>query len=195
MTRLARVSLSFFAALLLATATRAEESPVSKPRENNLPTTPAPKPKRDRAISDGLASALAASMPKYNPPPKPKPEDENVDLRDVDKPRNTIIRLPKYTVQGDRPPVFRERDLYSPSNRTTLAMERYRGLNFGPFASLNRRYALAMYEEQERLDNMSDLNDTADAIGRADPEAGTYIRRATSETFMRSGDFGYKRPE
>jgi hypothetical protein len=195
MTRLARVSFSLFAAVLLATASQAEDSPVSKPRENNLPTTPAPKPKRDRAISDELASALAASRPKFNPPPKPKPEDENVDLREVDKPRNGIIRLPKYTVQGQRPPVFRERDLYSLSNRTSLAMERYRGLNFGPFSSLNRRYAVAMYEDQERLDNMADLNDTADAIGRADPEAGTYIRRATSETFMRSSDFGYKRPE
>lgn len=183
------------AAFALAAAAQAEEPAVFTERATPAPTTPPPKPKRDRPISNNLASTLAASMPKYNPPPKPRPEDQDVDLREVDKPRNSIIRLPKYTVLGQRPPVFRERDLYSLENRTSLGMKRYAGLNFGPFSSLNRRYALAMYQEEERLQNMADLNDTANAIGRGDAEAGTYIRRTTSETYMRSSDFGYSRAQ
>lgn len=153
------------------------------------------KPKRSRAISNSLAASLADSMPKYNPPPKPKAEeqeDEDVDLRDIDKPRNRIIRLPKYVVQEPKPPVFRERDLHSLANRTSLAMQRYAGLNFGPFSRLNRPIALAMYEEQERLNNMADLEDTARTVGVADKAAADYIRRESASTFMRTSEFGFQ---
>src|SRR4051812_3031645 len=64
---------------------------------------PAPTgPKRTRPISGEVAAALAAASPKYTPPapkPEPKPEAEQVDMRDVDKPKNGIVRLPKYIVQ------------------------------------------------------------------------------------------------
>ncbi|MCF7689921.1 MAG: hypothetical protein K9N01_16640, partial [Cephaloticoccus sp.] len=53
-------------------------------------------PKRHRAVSSGVAAALAAGRPKYDPP-KPvekKPEEDGVDMREIDKPRNQIIRLP-----------------------------------------------------------------------------------------------------
>ena len=50
---------------------------------------------------------------------------------------------------------------------------------------------MAMYEEDERLDNMSDLTETARDIGRVDPEAGSYIKRVTDETYMRNSGFGY----
>jgi hypothetical protein len=167
--------------------------PATKSVIEATPAEPAPvpeKPKRSRAISSDLASSLAQSMPKYNPPPKPPPEeetDEAVDLRDVDRPKNKIIRLPKYVVQEPKPAVFRERDIYSLKNRTGLAMQRYAGLNFGPFSKWNRPIALAMYQEQERLQNISDLKDTARTVSVDDKEAGTYIKRLTDETYMRSG--------
>lgn len=153
-------------------------------------------PKRERAISNNVAAQLAARMPKYNPPPKPKPEDEDVDLREVDKPRNNIIRLPKIVVQEARPPVFRERDIYTRQGLAELAMRRYlspthRLLNsfYVPFLTGSpEQYAMARYAEDERLANMSDLNDTADTIGRTDPREGAYIRRLADETYMRSGD-------
>ena len=129
-------------------------------------------------------------MPKYNPPPKPKPEeesDEAVDLREIDKPRNQIIRLPKYVIHEPKPPVFRERDLYSGSNRAGLALERNPGLKYVPFSSLNHAVAAAMYQEQERLDNIADLHDTARTVGVADKADGAYIKRITDETYMRSG--------
>lgn len=151
------------------------------------PATPAPRPKRDRPISDNLAASLAASMPKYNPPPKPKPEDEDVDLREVDKPKNSIIRLPKYTVREQKPPVFRERDIYSSQSQTDLALRRYAGLQFGPFSNLNRPVGLAMYQEQQRLNDMAELKDTARTVGTGDKAEGAYIKRLSDETFMRSG--------
>lgn len=163
--------------------------------ETESTTTTLAKSRHSRTMSDGLASALAQSMPKYNPPPKPSPDeatDEAVDLRDVDKPRNKIIRLPKYVVREPKPPVFRERDLYSAKNRADLSYARNPGLKFSPFSSLNRAVADAMYQEQERLDNIADLKDTARTVGIADKEDGAYIKRLTDETYMRSGgdDFG-----
>lgn len=153
------------------------------------------RPKRERAISDNVAAQLAARMPKYNPPPKPKPEDEDIDLREVDKPRNNIIRLPKIVVQEQRPPVFRERDIYTRQGLAELAMRRYltpthRMLNtfYIPFLTASpEEYALTRFAEEERLSNMSDLSDTADTIGRTNPREGAYIRRLSNETYMRSG--------
>jgi hypothetical protein len=152
------------------------------------------RPRRNRVVSDGLAASLAQTMPKYNPPPKPKPEeegDEPVDLRDVDKPRNKIIRLPKYVVQEPKPAVFRERDIYDKRNRTDLALSRYYGLNFGNVFGLNRPIALAMYQEEERLQNMAELRDTARTVGVASQEDSAYIKRVSDETFMRTSGFGY----
>jgi hypothetical protein len=161
-------------------------------------TTPPPQ-KKDRAISSGVASALAASMPKYNPPPKRDPADEDVDLRDVDKPRNGIIRLPKYTVREKKPPVFRERDIFTRGGLADLARSRYltatdRILNrvtLPLFGTSSEARAMAMYAEDERLNNMADLTNTAEDIGRADPADGAYIKRVTDQTYMRDSGFGY----
>lgn len=197
MARIARhlFVLSLLPALIAVSHAADAPAPLASEKSTATPTPP-PKPKRERAISSNLAATLAAGMPKYNPPPKPDPEDEDVDLREVDKPRNGIIRLPKIVVQEDRPPVFRERDIYTKGGLADLAMRRYvtpthRVLNRfyipGLMAS-PEQYAMARFAEDERLANMADMNDTADTVSRADPEKGAYIRRATSETFMRSGD-------
>lgn len=165
-------------------------------------TTPPPKPKKDRPVSNGLAATLAASMPKYNPPPKPNPEDEDVDLREVDKPRNGIIRLPKYTVQEKKPPVFRERDIFTTGGLADLARNRYltatdRILNrvtLPLFGSSQEARSMAMYAEDERLHNMSDLKDTAKDVSRTNAADGAYIKRVTDDTYMRSSGFGYESP-
>lgn len=200
MVRVVRLFLTTTLLAVCVAKTHGEDAPPSLASEQPATPAPPPRPKRDRPISNNLAATLAAGMPKYNPPPKPKPEeDENVDLREVDKPRNTIIRLPKIVVQ-ERPPVFRERDLYSREGLAGLAMRRYltpthRLLNnfYVPFLMASpEQYAMMRYAEDERLANMSDLNDTADTISRVDAKEGAYIRRTTSETFMRSSDFGYQ---
>ncbi len=204
MSRLVRFSFALFTTVAFTAASDGQDqSPVL--RENTLatPTTPAPKPKRDRVVSDNLASTLAASMPKYAPPPKPKPEEENADLRETDKPRNGIIRLPKYTVRERKPPVFRERDVYTNQGFADLAKRRYltptyRMLNnaYIPFLTASpEQHALAMYAEDERLNNISDLHDAARTVSRSDPNDGEYIKRVSDQTYMRTSDFGYERRE
>eukprot|EP01035_Chromulina_nebulosa_P038557 gene38557-52084_t len=37
-----------------------------------------------------------------------KAEEEAADLRDTDKPKNQIVRLEKYVVKEERPPIFTE---------------------------------------------------------------------------------------
>ncbi len=202
MSRLTRVSVCFplLAGLALA-ATSYAQSPTPQATDTPEPlTTPSPKPKKDRPISTGVASALAASMPKYNPPPKPKPVDDDVDLRDVDKPRNGIIRLPKYTVQEKKPPVFRERDIFTKGGLNEVARNRYltatdrilNGVTLPLFGTSQEARAMAMYAEDERLNNMSDLKDTAKDISRTNAADGAYIKRVTDQTYMRDSGFGDK---
>jgi hypothetical protein len=176
-------------------------SPVLAPSQGEKAAAPA-APKRSRVISPEVAAALAAAAPKYTAPqpkPPPRPEAELPDMRDIDKPKNTIIRLPKVIVQEPRPPVFTERSIHTEKGLTDIAMRRYisdvdRALNrftlplFGTSAEAR---ALAMYAEDERLRNMSELEGTATAASQADAAAGTYIRRESEKTFMRSSDFGW----
>lgn len=177
----------------------ASESAVTRQGDTPATTAAPAQPKRDRIVSQGIASSLAASMPKYNPPPKPTPEDD-IDSRDVDKPRNGIIRLPKYTVQDKKPPVFRERDIYTKGGLADLARKRYQtrldlALNrfYIPFLSSSpEARAMAMYAEDERLNNMADLKDTARTVSQSSAADGAYIKRVTDETFLRSGGSGYE---
>ena len=140
-------------------------------------------------------------MPKYNPP-KPEPDKvaDDRDMREVDKPRNKIIRLPEYVVRQDKPPVFRERDIYTNKGLAELAMKRYLsetslGLNkftiplFGVGAEA---YSLMLYQQDERLKNIAELNETADDIDRVDPENAEELREATRETYGRGFDDRYR---
>jgi hypothetical protein len=170
--------------------------------ESNAPATP----RRNRAISSEVAAALAAAAPKYTPPPPappPKPESELVDLREVDKPKNTIVRLPKYVVQEPKPPVFTERSIHTEKGLTDIAMRRYisdadRALNrwtLPLFGTSKEARAMAMYAEDERLRNMANLEETAIAASKSDAAAGTYIRKEAQKTFLRSSDFGWSSGE
>jgi hypothetical protein len=208
MARLATTT-SLFCASLLAlpavpgfgqAAPAAPQSPIlaSPPAENTAPATP----RRTRAISGDAAAALAAATPKYTPPPPkppPKPEEELVDAREIDKPKNTIVRLPKYIVQEKKPPVFRERDIHTEKGLTDIAMRRYisdfdRALNrwtLPIFGVSKEARARAMYAEDERLRNMSDLQDAGVNASKTDAAAGTYILKESQKTFLRSSDFGW----
>lgn len=197
------------ALLLLAPGAGAQSAPpaaVPPPAlksDSAGPPAPAPAPRRPRAISAEAAAALAATAPKYSPPPKPpekKPDEELPDLREIDKPKNTIIRLPKFVVQEPKPPVFRERDIYTSKGLAEIAMKRYltetdRVLNRFrlPFLTMtNEERALMMYAEDERLKNMGDFADRANMIQQSDAAAGLYIKKEVDKTFLRTSDFGYQ---
>lgn len=200
---------TFFCAALLAmpAARCVGQAAPAAPQSPILNQTPAEKsasetPRRSRAISGEAAAALAAATPKYTPPPPkppPKPEEELVDARDVDKPKNTIVRLPKYIVQEKKPPVFRERDVNTTKGLTEIAMRRYisdfdRALNrwtLPIIGTSKEKRALAMYAEDERLRNISDLNDAGVNASKADPSAGSYILKESQKTYLRTSDFGW----
>jgi hypothetical protein len=178
-------------------------SPVLAPSagERAPASQPAP-PKRNRAISAEAAAALAAASPKYTPaPPKPepKPEAEQIDLRDVDKPKNTIIRLDPYLVREPKPAILTERAVHTRRGLEDIAMRRFisetdRALNrftLPLFGSSMKARAMAMYEEEERLRNMSDLHDAAVGAAVSDRAAGAYILKEAQQTYLRSSDFGW----
>ena len=160
-------------------------------------------PKRSRVVSEGVAAALAAGMPKYNPPKpvEPKNEEDLPDLREIDKPRNQIIRLPDYVVREKRPPVFRERDINTTQGLAALAKKRYfsetaQALNrfrIPLFGMGQEAYASMMLAEQERLDNMAGLKATAADLKPLSEGQGDAIRREVDRTYIRTDDYGYRK--
>jgi len=182
------------------------------PTETTAPTplttssiTPTqPIRKRERAISSDVAASLAAAMPKYNPPkpaPPPKPVEEQPDLREIDKPKNGIIRLPSYVVREAKPPVFRERDINTQAGMAAIAMKKYgteasRALNrftIPLFGQTQEQHALAQYAEDERLKTIGELNDAAGMVSARDKAEGAYIKRDVQTTTMRTDDYGWQK--
>jgi hypothetical protein len=179
----------------------AESTGATPPAVESAPAGPATipdpvpaKPKHARVLSNEVAASLATWMPKYNPPKpvEPKAEEDAADLRDTDRPKNAIIRLPKYVVTEPKPPVFRDHDLHTKEEMADLALRRHRGLALGNLGGLNQPVALMMYQEQERLDNIADLKDDAKTAKRSGDSAGAdYISREAARTYYRPSDFGW----
>jgi hypothetical protein len=144
----------------------------------------------NRTVSDKVAAALSDGVEKWTPPaPTPTPVPNPVDLRDVDKPKNEIKRLPKYVVTESRPPIFRARDLFTKDGQTLIALQAHPGLLFGNFLGLNGPAAYQMALDDQRLEDMSDLADTARAMARGGDKAeGSYILEESQDTFMRPDD-------
>ncbi len=156
------------------------------------PKAPALAPVRadegpSRAVSPEIAADLASGMPKYAPPtPTPATTAEPQDLRDIDKPRNEIRRLPAYVVRETRPAVFRERDLYNTKGLVDLSLKSHPGLIVGNFLGLNSKVAYEMYLDDQRLENIQDLSDEAHAMALGGDKAeSAYILKESQETYIR----------
>jgi hypothetical protein len=161
---------------------------ISEPQAAAPVPTPAPAPDYTyKSVSPGVADALSMDRPKFNPPtPTPVAVNEPEDMRTVDKPKNDIPRLPSYIVRDTRPPVFRNRDLYTKEGLVSLSYKLHPGLGIGNLAGLNDSAAYTMFLDDERLANIADLNDTARSIAAGGDKAeGEYILQATQDTFMR----------
>jgi hypothetical protein len=149
--------------------------------------------KRERPLSRAASDALSAGYKYSPPPPAPAEPGPEVDLREVDRPRNEIIRLPKHVVEGQRPPVFSERSLYSARALRQLAVGRYLPgtLNAYQIGKTGQVYATQMYLDDERLRNMDTVNEhiylyrTAGEDARADAAQKDYY-----STFLRRNDAG-----
>jgi hypothetical protein len=128
-------------------------------------------------------------------------------MREVDKPKNAIVRLPKFIVQERRPAVFREQDIHTKDGLANLAMRRYmtetdRALNrftipiFHPLSLLggtsNEDRAMAMYYEDERLKDMANVADHTNMVMKSDAAAGAKMKNVERDTFMRWSDIGWQ---
>ena len=157
------------------------------------PEPAATAPARPRAISPAIAAQLSAAVPKFDATAAAaKPAAERApDLRETDKPRNTIIRLPNYVVQEEKPPVFKERELYTPRARLELALKRHPGLRFGNiWIFRNDGVALAMLAEEERLERKREFEDLVGLMRYSDPATHATAKREVEQGFMRVPDFG-----
>lgn len=203
----ARIAFPLVAATVLTvTGLRAEDrAPVPSPGESaTVPTLPAavevttpaspelvkPTP-RPRAISPAAAAQLAVAAPKYEPPPPAPTGETSPDLREIDRPRNTIIRLPNYLVQEEKVIVPTEREVMTPQARLSLALKKYPGLRLGSFWIFrNDGIALAMLAEEERLEQKRAFEDLVQLMQVSDPAAKATAKRSVEQAFMREADFG-----
>lgn len=155
--------------------------------------------KKQRAVSNDISKSVNSAF-KYNPPPPPKSDEELVDLREIDKPRNQIIRLPKYVVEAKKPPVFNDRNLYSKEMLRRLAYQQY-------ISSFNRNvlnkyrlpligggvdaYAMMQYEAAERMRNIADMEDKTSMLRASGDDAeANKTKDDAQNTLMRRSDFG-----
>jgi hypothetical protein len=158
-----------------------------------MPQPPVDSDGETRTVSSKVAAALSLGMPKFSPPtPTPTPAAEPQDLRDIDKPKNEIHRLPKFVVREARPPIFRERDLFTMDGMLNLTMKRHAGLQIGNLWGLNSSPkpgspAYQMMVDDQRQANIDDMTDTAHAISQGDPGGASYILQQTQGTYMRGG--------
>jgi len=187
---------SLLALILFSTVLPAQETKPSNIDSSTGGASSTTRPKKERVISSDLSKSLSSGI-KYNPPPPPKPEVEDVDMRDVDKPRNQIIRLPKYVVEAKRPPVFNDRNLYSQEMLRRLAYKQYTSafsrnlLNrYHIFGQGDIDYAMMQYEAAERQRNIAEMDDKVSMyrVSGDNAEAAT-LKDDTQRSFMRRTDY------
>ena len=163
-------------------------------------------PPASSAISAGTAAKLVAARPKLPPlvqPAAPKPAEETPDLRETDKPRNGIVRLPKYVVRETRPPVFREQDIYTQSAFSRRLAKRYysegylafsRLIGYTPLAFIfpsAEASAMAQFREEERLRIKAEFSDYTNMLMISNPAAGEKLKGDVQQTFMRWSEMGW----
>jgi hypothetical protein len=138
----------------------------------------------------------------YTLPEAPRPDaallgvapgtSENAkDLQKFDEPKDAIVRpsnavMSKYVVQADRIPEFRTRDIHTRKGLEDVGFRDHPGLRAGNFFHDNEPQAYEMYLEDERLDNINDLTDTALAMTvGGDKAEGDAILKAERQTYNR----------
>ncbi|GAB1489846.1 hypothetical protein MASR2M8_23030 [Opitutaceae bacterium] len=174
-----------------------QATPAVAPASAAPSETPASPAARRRAVSPALASSLAATMPKYSPPVEPPPKTPEEE--EADQPRNQIIRLPQVVVEGDRPPVFTERQLYTRAELARLASSRY--LSELDRGVLNRftlpivgqssaeQRAMSIYEDEERQRNIAAANQAFYLLKQTDPAAAAALKRDAADAYIRPSEF------
>jgi hypothetical protein len=171
-------SLIMAAAMVVASAACAEDAVQSVPPQPDTSTiilapkaaaAPAPRTPARQTAPTAADAEISTSLPKFKQEAAATPLDKQPDLRDIDKPKNRIVRLPvnmmeKYVVRGDRVPVFRNRDLYTKEGLIDLGFKDHPGLLIGNFFGLNKAAAYQAFLEDEHTAWNHEMADTALAM-------------------------------
>lgn len=164
-------------------------------------STDAPGPNARRSYSREAAAALAGI--KFEAPESEKKKEQevpdDVDLRDIDKPRNAIIRLPKYIVEGERPPVFTEKEINTRKGLADLAVKRYlssvqQGLNNTHLPAIlgglsNEDIAMQMYREDQRVKAQADYNEKLSLFRAAGAKEADQMKKEADAALKQQGTF------
>jgi hypothetical protein len=204
MDRTLQIILSLVAATASAAAQSVSPAPLAQAADASSiifapkppATTPAPTPSpgtAQRQVSPAIAADMFLGMPAYSPQfSPPKSGGPAADLRDADKPKNQIPRLPmvvmqKYVVRESRLPVFRDLDLYTKAGLTDLSFKEHPGLRIGNFFNLNAKVAYETIMEEELLAEKRDLADTVMAMSiGGDTEDARLMQQAIIDESFRS---------
>ena len=104
------------------------------------------------------------------------------------RPRNTIIRLPNYIVQEEKPEAFKERNLLTGWGHLQLAYKRFPGLHIGSLPKFsNDGIAFFMLEEDYRLERKAEMEELVTVV--TDPAQRAKAKKAVLETFIRTDEF------
>lgn len=190
-----RFALALVAITVGSGATFAQVAPTAPATETTAKSEasapPAEAGSKSRAVSAETSAKIGAGMPKFSPP---KPAEAAApaaapvaEAKEADKPRNTIIRLPRHVVQDRRDPVIKDREILTPKGKLELALKRYPGLRFGslPFLS-NNGIAMLLLEEDLRLERKTEMEDLVELYHYSDPKKGAAMKTEVYRAFTRT---------
>lgn len=117
-------------------------------------------------LSDEITHAVAATF-TYQTPAEREEQRKADAATYISEPKNKIIRLPRFVVEEERPPVFREQDIYTPKALREMVLKRYlsdfgRALNAWRIPIIGGAldgYVMALWEQDERQRIMRDIGD------------------------------------
>jgi hypothetical protein len=197
MDRSLQILAAFMAAIVSAAAQEVTPAPSSDTSSiilapNASKPTPSPGAAAVRPSSSAMAANISVGMPAYSPEPSaPKIGFSAADLRDSDKPKNQIPRLPlevmqKYVVREPRPLSLRRRDLYTTAGLIDLSFKEHPGLRIGNIFNLNAKAAYNKIMDEERFADRQDLVDTTVTMAMTgDSEEMRLMQQAIlDESFM-----------
>jgi len=140
-----------------------------------LPKFAPPGSHRDRAEAPDLRLTDRPRNAIIRLPPRvaagTSGSDNSPDAASTTVPLETgddVVRLPNYEVRNPKLPELHEREMLTPKGRLDLGLKRHPGLKFGPFASLNNRWAIAMLDDEDQAERNTEMSDLVDLMQFSD---------------------------
>jgi hypothetical protein len=155
-------------------------------------STPAVAPPPPHAASPAVAAKLAALAPKFVPPPPAAASSDNAlpeDLRETDKPKNGIVRLPNYVVREAKPRIFKAREMLTPAGQLALTLERHPGLRLDPFYWLGLGTGGALYAEEVRLERLKEMTDQVSLLSYSEQPLTKEVKVMILQVYKRSNEW------